>query len=499
MKIEYKRNTSIPQGAWCASIHKGDQSVKVEVGKSVFCSEEFFVFGVWDGSLADGDFAEATFSCCSGGSIKDCKHGGVKFSTPTHLFEILFLVKKDDITYVSNSLPFILKRSETKLSSSYLDYQHDLCSSLFGLNRLKKKSPLDNGFELHYFRYCTFEIDLNLNVKEHQYDISLDFETYDQYVNIIKNELQKLKNNATDSLRQVPYGMIATISQGYDATACAALVRDIGCNEAFTFGEPAAYHNDSGAQIALSLGYTQIFEENGDTYLKSKTLDETLSFVTGNPTPGILNVFKNEFMNKLVFLGTRGDSLWERSHDNINSNLDFTAGNTFQQVDHTEIEFSLENNTIFIHLPMICGQQWSRIDKISNSPELKPWSVRDNYDRPIARRILETKGIVRQSFGQIKKGMGKSVHFDTYKRLKTKLSPDAVRSLSAFKKKFKQPKIKALRNRMAFYASEFPVYMNYALSRLGIKPFLKRSNKFISAPLSALLIHWSVQERMKKY
>jgi hypothetical protein len=49
-----------------------------------------------------------------------------------------------------------------------------------------------------------------------------------------------------------------------------------------------------------------------------------------------------------------------------------------------------------IHAPII--HAWNR------SPELAPWSIGGDYDKPIARRIAEEAGLPRHLFGQVKKG-----------------------------------------------------------------------------------------------
>lgn len=38
---------------------------------------------------------------------------------------------------------------------------------------------------------------------------------------------------------------------------------------------------------------------------------------------------------------------------------------------------------------------------------MKPWSLHNDYDRPIARRIAEVSGVSREAFGMHKKGVGR--------------------------------------------------------------------------------------------
>lgn len=198
-------------------------------------------------------------------------------------------------------------------------------------------------------------------------------------------------------------------------------------------------------------------------------------------------------------MGIRGDSLWERLHDNVNDNQDFTNGNTLQQTDHTFIETCLSTNSICIPIPMIGSDRWTELAALSNSKEMKPWSVREIYDRPIPRRIAEEAGVKRNDFGQLKAGAGISLHFDTYKRILRKLSPTAGNSLTEFRKTFKPSTKAKIKQNLLFFKSEFPVYANFLLSKFHIDLKLRHSEKYISSPLSSLLIHWSIDTVRQKY
>ncbi len=75
MKFEYELNSCIPRGAWCAMISRGCDVVRVITGKSVCKTENWFVFGVWDGEFSSGRFDRAQFACCSGANVNNCKWG----------------------------------------------------------------------------------------------------------------------------------------------------------------------------------------------------------------------------------------------------------------------------------------------------------------------------------------------------------------------------------------------------------------------------------------
>ena len=201
----------------------------------------------------------------------------------------------------------------------------------------------------------------------------------------------------------------------------------------------------------------------------------------------------------MIFLGTRGDSLWERNHINVNDRMDFTAGNTLQQIDHSCVEMALENHSVFIHLPLIGGDKWNEIAKISKSEEMKPWSVREYYDRPIARRIVEEKGILRDEFGKDKHGMGVSYHFDTFARMLSKMSIASKESILQFKRGYRCNSVKQLLYSFKFYRKEFPIYFNYLMGKLKFPISIKKKNKYISSPYSTLLIIWATEEIRKRY
>ncbi|MGH7793073.1 MAG: hypothetical protein ACREOB_12235, partial [Thermodesulfobacteriota bacterium] len=80
------------------------------------------------------------------------------------------------------------------------------------------------------------------------------------------------------------------------------------------------------------------------------------------------------------------------------------------------------------------------IHPINRSPEMKPWCVVGNYDRPIARRIVEEAGVPRELFGNRKHGGGGYLHghdlspeseHDFLEFYQSKVRPNKPGSLSA--------------------------------------------------------------------
>jgi len=76
------------------------------------------------------------------------------------------------------------------------------------------------------------------------------------------------------------------------------------------------------------------------------------------------------------------------------------------------IEMRLRTN--FVHLPpaYFGAGRADRLLAISKSEEMAPWTLWNEYDRPIARRMIEEAGVPRELFGQTKKMVTSTVGID---------------------------------------------------------------------------------------
>lgn len=500
MRFVYDTNASIPAGAWCALIAENENDIHVEVGRAVECNDDFFVQGVWDGDFAAGSFADTHFSCCTGGNVKISKTGGAIFSAPSHLLEAIYAIRKDAELYLSNSLAFVLERTGARLDRNYQDYQLDMCSSIFGIDRQIKSSPLEAGLRLDYYRCCNIEIDSSLNVRSENRQSGFSFRGYADYFKAMQGVMERLFSNAADACRKCKFGSMSTISRGYDAVASSVLARMQGCRRVLTFNSPRPYEQDCGSEIARRAAFSDIIEADANHYLSRTDYTEAECIASGDMGSAIVfAAHKDIFRNSVIFMGVRGDSLWERQHGNVNDRQDFTDGNTLQQTDHSFVETCLAVNAVCVPVPMIGADRWPDIARISGSGEMKPYSVRDFYDRPIARRMAEDYGIPREWFGRAKSGAGISYHFDTFGRILRKMSPASAESLREYRKSFRRAPAPKIRQQFKFYRHELPVYLNYLFSRLNIRFRIKYKKSYVSSPLSALLINWSVDMMRARY
>ena len=494
MKIEFKENKSLPSLSWLAIIDKLMGGVSIIHGSMVECCDSYFVAGVWDGNFEKGGFDTALSFHGTGGIFND---GFITFVTPNHLQESLYSLTQKDNLLISNSLPFLLAYTGNNLDKNYYGYEYDLNSIFFGSERCIKKLRLkESVVQMH--RYCNLKVLPNLSWEELQKPVKVSFHTFEDYTQKVSEILKRIIDNASDSKRKCQYNLITTVSKGYDASATSALVHDLGCNTALTFSTPEKYVDDSGVEIAQMLGYKNIIEGDGCAYMNNTDLWEAESASCGDV--GCLvafNTFEQIYKDSILFLGLKGDSIWGKDEALANRNFDFIKMSIAAEQNP---EHYYRNNTIAISVPLILGYEWPSIYEINNSKEMVEYSIGGGYDRPIPRRIVEEKGVPRKAFGFKKHGVGFTYRFQpTLKSVKSKMSSTSYISLLNYSKSLKRNLFLYYTHMFKYYKANFSVYFRYAMQKLHLPIKLKGSSKYVSSPISSLLILWGMNEMINRY
>ncbi len=412
--------------------------------------------------------------------------------------ESIYSIRRGDISFFSNSIAFLLAETGYELDPNYLNYEEDFNSIYFGVNKCVNQILLRNGEMLKMHRLCNLIIDSDFNLHKEKRKSGLHFNNFDDYYGKLLDVMEKIKNNSQSSDRLSQYGMVTTISRGYDAPCASVVAHEIGCDVAVTLGTPIKYINDKGTEIAQQLGFSSIIEGDGDVYRNNSELWEAENSASGATGCQVqFNVFEKYYHDCLLFVGVRGDSLWNKNAIGVNNDMDYLYLETDADLN---FEHYYRTNTIVINLPMFGADVWSEIHRISNSEEMKPWCTNNDYDRPIPRRIIESKGIARHAFGYKKMGAGFSLHFETLYSLRKKMSPTSYESLLKYKKTLKRNKLKYCSYVIKYYLSHYRIYVNYIMNRLRIPRLFKSgSTKYMSSPISSLLILWGMNEMVKRY
>lgn len=309
MKFTYKRNEKLPPLAWLAYVKNG--VVEVTHGSMVETNDRFFVDGAWNGNYIDGGFSSANWFCGTGAEIIN---DSVVFSTPSHVTAGLYLYEIKGGTYVSNSLQFLLVMSGLKFDPQYKEYEIDFGLIAKGIYQYKedihvlKLNGEEDSVKSCFYRNIIFD---NNNAMSMQVKTGVKpFKSYDDYYNRLISDTRALTKNAQDAHRSTKYGIVTTISKGYDSTACAVVAKAVGCNTALTFAATGKYKSDSGVEIAKRLGYTNIVEKDAMDFKSNTNLVEADYICTGELGASISSgVFDEYYRKNMVYTGERGDSI----------------------------------------------------------------------------------------------------------------------------------------------------------------------------------------------
>ena len=492
MKINYVETEGIPILSWCALI-KEHNEVTVYHGEGVYISDLGFIEGAWDGDFSTFNFEQADFLLGSGGKLN--ANGQMIFATPSHTLERLYSILIGEELYLSNSLPVILTFSKTALMADYIYYERDFCSIVHGLKDYVKNIPLQNEQTLTIHYYCNLQIKNGHLIELPKAEIK-PFKHFAQYKTRLFNTVNKIVQNSQAPERESAYGLVTTISQGYDASACATIAKQFGCDVALTFNEPDRYLEDSGAPIAEALGYSTIITKNADYFKKNSDLLEAEFLASGElGNNAIFIAFEEEFKGNIVVTGIGGDFFWDINE--ISNNQFVFFDENYPQF--SMMEYRLRVGFIMLPIPYYGAAQWESIHQINFADNMKHYRLGGNYDRPIPRRLLEEAGVDRALFANKNIGAGFNYRYDNLSRLKSRMSSTSFTDFHCY---YQQNRRKSLMNSLywiRFLWSSKIIYTNFLLQKLHISKQITRDYPLVPNPgPPSYLIQWAVNTMMAK-
>jgi hypothetical protein len=207
--------------------------------------------------------------------------------------------------------------------------------------------------------------------------------------------------------------LFTTLSAGYDSVAVTALVRDLGIECAYTsrrsnstilpfLSQAAAI--DDGTPIAGVLGVPVKYLERR----LAPSAERELQFLapSANDPELIFHTLAKDLEARagvaVVFMGYHGDKVWDRHLPAAFADDQLKRGD-MSGLNLSEIR--LEAGFIVATPAFIGARRIADLLRISNSPEMMPWALNTDYDRPIPRRISEDAGVPRSLFGHRKRAV----------------------------------------------------------------------------------------------
>jgi hypothetical protein len=497
MDFAFEEFATLPKLAWALRVQRGVGRVLVEHGSWVEVRERFFCEGAWSGDFA-AQSIESSIFMGSGGKITQ---EGLLLACPNHTLDRIYLYRQPDALLASNSLPFILAKAEDALDMRFLFYDAMMQSIIEGIDRYERVLPTrnGNGVRLHY--HCNLQIDSDLRVLETAKNPVRDFAGFADYTSFLEGEIRGICDNASHPERKVRYSPVTTISSGYDSPACAVLARRVGCQTAFTFATAReAGEEDSGRRVGEQLGL-QVRTFDRLAYRHRRDFPEAECY--GGPSE--FSSLDGDLARSVLFVGFHGDKVWDRNCPGVGRSIVRGDPSGF---DLTELR--LRTGFILMAVPFIGCTSHPSIHRISNSPEMQPWTLGNRYDRPIPRRLVEECGIDRSLFGMKKRAAAVVV---SEEGIPNTLSAQSLEDFARYCEQFWHWQFAA--ESSVAKASRQVVRLNARASSLIYRVVRRASGLEVKMPIvmpralrvrtygysgrEALLFHWGVAKLMARY
>jgi hypothetical protein len=407
-KIDYNPIAELPKLTWLAVIQRDSQRVKVLHGRAVECRDEWLVEGIWDGEFSRGEFHRSEHFFGSGLRVD----GERLYCVPSSaLVDRLFYCRHEQTLVVSNSVIAMLAFTHSQLDRSH-DYNVECASILQGLAKYQKEftilNPEIERFYQVYHDNIVIDADgISFERRSRIHDIA----SFGEYFELLNDVLTRLKHNSASAARRTRLDAFTTISSGYDSTAVACLAKAIGVDTCFTSRRsnssmPAWLDRrrafDDGGPIAAALGMRAIYLNHS---IAGSSQDELYFYAVDPQKTELVFYSMAAHIEKhcpaaVVFTGYHGDKMWDSKLEEKYLNDQIIRGD-ISGLRLSEVR--LKSGFIHVAVPFIFASSVASISKITESPDMEPWRLRNAYDRPIPRRIGETSGVARQLFGLRKK------------------------------------------------------------------------------------------------
>ena len=409
-KPEFIRKPEFPPNAWRLKLSK-DHS-RVSYGNNVEQRGLRLFEGVWNDDFDKFAFLESTNLYGSGLELSR----SAIVAPPTHMFECLFLIqdKKNDTVVVSNSLACCIAGADLSLQEEWLEELSKV------VNKVINEQTAAGAYSYHPLIYEDKNAAL-YSLFFHNFEFSpkqapkiilrLDdqfFQSFDQYQSFVHSTLEEaLRNGASERRANGKLEAVSCVSSGYDSTAATAVGVALGVRAAMTLDLVVNGHSDSGAHIADELGvrcYSFVHPAGQNIPIlameySGAVLEIAWEFIgtAGFGDDILFAAFESMLPRKIMLDGKLGDGVWAKNAQigpGMPTPIPFSKSMN---------EFRLRVGFAQIPVPSIGAQFPESIKRISQTAEMKPWSVGGGYDRPIPRRLVEQAGVQRMSFGQQKK------------------------------------------------------------------------------------------------
>lgn len=482
-RFDYRPSPRLPPLAWVARVRTG--VVEVDCGESVRRAPEGFFEGTWVGAPGIGSVIDSTTPFGTGVVARDAD---LFIVPPGHTTALLYSWRDGSELLVANTLAGLLVKGGLELLPD-VDYGGLFARTALGLAASPTDVPTSRGpAQFHLFE--NLRVLPNGRLEPSPKPRESPFRDFVDYTARLDRALASAVANAPG------YPMIIALSRGYDSPTVATLAAQHGCQEALTFKEarPPRFTrdaSDSGEEIGRRLGMTiEFFDRVG--YMSRADLPEAEFMAVGYTGEEVTYVdMQDALRHRLMLTGGLAGWMWLKTlHPQVNlERKDFSACSM--------TEFRLRLDMIDLPIAMFGMTQVASVSAISNSPEMRPWSVGGYYDKPIARRILEEAGFARGAFGTSKRAATALIHVYG----EALMAPASVASVRAFAaSEGRAIDLSPRRRPTRIDRGLMKILRTMRLARLA-RPFAERQRTIVQhrPETGSLLFRWGVAHTQERY
>ena len=375
--------------AWVTRLQEGSDTATVLHGAKVEAGEDWIAEAVWAGDFSQGAFDQTDLVFGSG---LRCRKDGIHIVSPATCSDRLWFCQHEIVWYVSNSLPALLAVSGFSLREDYLTYKTDLDTvETLGLKGCKRQVPAQPG-PLEVVCFENLFWDGHLLARCDKPYIDRRYQNFKAYEYFLVETAQQLHRNLSDPRRANAIIPLTTISSGYDSPAASVIARYAGCRHAVTITNATSFfpRSDDGKAICEVLDM-QCKRYRHD--VSSYRHEEMIWAATGYAALMHYTFLDYPKPLCLLFTAEYGDTVWDSQYHDLSS----------PQGDMGIGEFRLWQGVLHTVVPLWGISSAQQVNALGASAEMKPWSVGGAYDRPVARRLVEEAGVLRELFGQRKR------------------------------------------------------------------------------------------------